>query len=131
LSLLGSAVLALMIRAIFALCALCAACSSSSEPSQTASGGDSGSAGGSSCPDLSGAWDVTAHCEASLIGMTLQVTDNACALSFAAPFDSFSGSVSADGKITLSGPQECSGTATANAISMNCTPGTCIVKLSR
>jgi hypothetical protein len=31
----------------------------------------------------------------------------------------------------LSGPQSCTGTATASAISMTCTPGTCTVKLTR
>jgi hypothetical protein len=117
-----------MIRSSFAVFVLCAACSGSSDP---APAGSAGSAGNSSCPDLSGAWDVTAHCESSLIGMTLQVTENDCMLSMAAPFDAFTGSVTADGTITLSGPQSCTGTATASAVSMNCTPGTCVVKLSR
>jgi len=52
-------------------------------------------------------------------------------VSFASPFDAFSGSVTSDGKITLSGPQGCSGTATATSVSMNCTPDPCPVKLTR
>ncbi len=103
------------------LCAACAACSSSSSD-------PSGEPGNGSCPDLSGAWDITAHCEPSFIGMTVQVTENACALSFSAPFDGFSGSVTPDGKITLSGPQSCTGTATTSDVSMNCAQGTCPVK---
>jgi len=35
------------------------------------------------------------------------------------------------GKITLSGPQSCTGTVTANSISMTCTPGMCEVTLAR
>jgi hypothetical protein len=109
------------------LCAHLAACSSDS--SDAGPQGGAGSTG--SCPDMSGAWDITAHCDSSFIGMTLQVSQNACALSFAAPFDEFSGSVTEGGKITLSGPQSCTGTATTTAVSMNCSPGTCVVKLMK
>ncbi|HEY0462594.1 MAG TPA: hypothetical protein VGC79_00220, partial [Polyangiaceae bacterium] len=117
-----------MIRSIVAIGALCVACGSSSDPSHPqASGGEAGSdssagnpgsdggaanpgSGGNagnpaSCPNLSGAWDVTAHCDASLVGMTLLVTQNACLRSLAAPFDAFRGRLTADGTITLSGPQ--------------------------
>ena len=110
---------------------LCAACSGSSDASPSQPEGNAGDTGSGSCPDLSGAWDVTAHCDPSLIGKSLLVTQNSCSLSFAAPFDAFSGSVTADGTITLSGPQSCTGTASTSAVSMNCTPGTCVVKLSR
>ena len=47
------------------------------------------------------------------------------------PFNGFTGTVTADGKVTVSGPQSCTGTATSSAISMSCTPGTCSVTLSR
>jgi len=117
-----------MLRSSLTILVLCAACGSSSDPAPAGSAGNPGS---SRCPDLSGAWDVTAHCESSLIGMTLQVTENDCKLSMAAPFDKFTGNVTADGTITLSGPQSCTGTATASAVTMNCTPGTCVVKLAR
>jgi hypothetical protein len=33
--------------------------------------------------------------------------------------------------VVLSGPQSCTGTASASSISMTCTPGTCPVKLAR
>jgi hypothetical protein len=97
----------------------------------SASPGGGGASGNSSCPDVSGSWKVTKHCEASLVGATLDVTETSCALTFAAPFDQFMGSVTADGKITLSGPQSCTGTATAQSVSMVCTPGTCDVTLAR
>jgi hypothetical protein len=63
--------------------------------------------------------------------MSLMVTETNCALSFAPPFDGFSGSVTSAGKITLSGPQSCTGSATESAVTMTCTPGTCVVKLAR
>jgi hypothetical protein len=80
---------------------------------------------------VSRTWKITAHCDASLVGMTLDVTQKDCGLSFAAPFDQFMGSVTTDGKITLSGPQSCTGSASADAISMSCTPGACNVTLVR
>jgi len=43
----------------------------------------------------------------------------------------FTGTVTADAKISLSGPQSCTGTAGATSISMSCTPGICAVTLSR
>ncbi|HEX2671698.1 MAG TPA: hypothetical protein VHM25_12540 [Polyangiaceae bacterium] len=102
----------------------------------SANAGSAGSAnaGGTndgSCPDVSGEWTVSQHCESSLIGMTLTVTENACVLSFASPFDAIDGSVSSDGKILLSGPQSCTGTATSTSVSMNCTPDPCPVELAR
>jgi hypothetical protein len=122
-----------MIRNLFVLgvcCALCSACGGSSDASPAASSAGSGNAG-DSCPDVSGAWQVTDHCDSSLIGMTMNVTETACALTFSKPFDVFSGNVTTDGKITISGVQTCTGNASSSAISMSCTPGTCVVKLSR
>jgi len=113
----------------------CSACGDSSDPEPSpGSAGESGNAGGAgsaSCPDVSGNWTIAAHCDASLIGLTLKVTETDCSLSFAPPFDVFSGSVTTDGKITLSGAQSCTGTATASSVSMSCTPAPCAVKLAR
>ena len=124
-----------MLRALCAAVLLLSACSSSSSggAGAGADAGSAGSAGAASagCPDVSGTWKVTAHCDSTLVGMSLTVTETACALAFAAPFNGFNGNVSDTGKITLSGPQSCTGDATASAISMTCTPGTCIVKLAR
>ena len=111
------------------------ACGSDSGSASPADSGGSGGGGGASsnptCPDVSGAWQITQHCDASLIGMTLSVTQQGCALTFAAPFDSFMGSVTSDGNISLSGPQTCTGTATADSVRMVCSPGACNVTLAR
>ena len=122
----------LLVMSVMALVsAACGGSSDSPNPGGNAGSGNAGGADNGSCPDLSGEWTLTEHCESSFVGMTLKVTENACVLSFAAPFDAFSGSVTAAGKITLSGPQSCTGTATATSVSMNCTPDPCPVKLAR
>lgn len=36
-----------------------------------------------------------------------------------------------DSKVTISGPQSCTGTASQGAMALSCTPGTCEVALSR
>ncbi|MGH7296410.1 MAG: hypothetical protein ACRELB_15840 [Polyangiaceae bacterium] len=105
-----------------------AACSSSSSGSGSA-GGDGGGAGG--CPDVSGAWTVTAHCDPSLVGSAVNVTETSCALTFAPPFDGFTGTIDASGNITLGGPQTCTGKGSATSFAMTCTPGTCQVTLAR
>lgn len=83
------------------------------------------------CPDVTGTWTVTKHCDASLVGASAVVSQHGCALSFAAPFDAFSGSVAADDTVTLNGPQSCTGKAATASISLSCTPGTCDVTLTR
>jgi hypothetical protein len=80
---------------------------------------------------VAGTWTITAHCVSSFVGQSAVVTQNGCALSFGQPFDGFSGNVTSDDKLSLSGPQTCSGTATATSIAMTCTPNTCNVTLSR
>ena len=119
-----------MVRNVFPLLPLLLVlgCSSGS-PTASPASGDSGASG--ACPDTAGAWMITAHCDPSLIGQSVTVTQTDCSLSFAAPFDGFTGTVGPDGKVVLSGPQSCTGTASASSISMTCTPGTCPVKLAR
>jgi len=121
----------LLVMSVLALVSGCGGSSDSPNAGGNAGSGNAGGAGNDSCPDVSGEWTLTEHCESSFIGMTLNVTENACALTFAAPFDAFSGSVTPGGKITLNGPQSCSGTATSTSVSMNCTPDPCPVKLAR
>lgn len=103
-------------------CLLLVGCGSSSTDEKQSDG---------SCPSVAGSWTVTKHCESSLVGMSASVTQQSCALTFAAPFNGFTGQVSADGGVTLSGPQSCSGTFANDAIDLTCTPGTCLVTLSR
>src|SRR6185369_8751449 len=98
-------------RTLSVLLLLLSACSSSESSSSTESNGEAGP-----CPDLGGTWEVTAHCDPSLIGKNAVVTQASCSLSFAPPFNGFEGIVSNDGKVTLSGPQSCNGTAGAASI---------------
>jgi len=104
-------------------------CGSSSSESPDGSGGTNAG----TCPNLTGTWKVTMHCEASLVGMSAALTQTGCSLGFAAPFDGFTGSVNADGEVTLSGPQSCTGNVSSSSslISLACTPGTCAVTLSK
>ena len=123
----------MMIRTLFALglgCALSSGCSSNSSDPASA-GSAAGSSGTGHCPDLSGAWQVDAHCEASLVGMSLEITQTGCTFSVSAPFDQFSGSVASDGAVSLSGPQSCTGQATTSEVTLSCTPAPCPVKLGR
>jgi len=86
---------------------------------------------GAACPNLIGDWKVASHCDPSLVGQNATIAQSNCALSFAPPFDGFTGTVSADAKLTLSGPQTCTGTAGTDTLELSCTPGTCTVKLTR
>jgi hypothetical protein len=90
---------------------------------------DGGGGGGGACPNLAGNWKVTQHCDTSLVGQSASATQKDCTLTFAAPFDGFTGTVTSDGKISMSGPQTCTGTASASSIVLTCTPGTCAVTL--
>ncbi|HET9932752.1 MAG TPA: hypothetical protein VFQ35_18740 [Polyangiaceae bacterium] len=109
-------------RSLLIGCLLALGCGSSSTNEPSPNG---------SCPSLAGAWTVTKHCDASLVGMTATVNQQTCSLSFASPFNGFSGQVTADGAVTLSGPQSCTGSVANDAIDLTCTPGTCLVTLSR
>ncbi|HVW27510.1 MAG TPA: hypothetical protein VHC69_19230 [Polyangiaceae bacterium] len=116
-----------MSKSLFALAVLACACGSDSSGAPSKSAG----ANGDSCPDVAGTWAVTKHCDASLVGASAVVSESNCALSFQPPFNGFTGSVGADGSITLSGPQSCSGTVSQDSISLSCTPSPCDVALSR
>lgn len=118
-----------MAKLSFVLALLACACGSDSSgtPSNSAGGGGNDAA----CPDITGTWAVTKHCDASLVGASAVVTQHDCKLSFAAPFDGFTGSVGADGTIVLSGPQSCTGKPATDSIALSCTPGTCDVTLTR
>lgn len=120
-----------MFRRLFAAALLLAGCGSGDgSPAPAGAGGESdGKDGG--CPDVSGQWTVAKHCDASLVGLDLTVSETDCALTFAAPFNRFMGSVDAARNITLSGPQDCTGAVSATTITMVCTPGTCDVSLER
>jgi hypothetical protein len=116
---------------------LCACGSSSSDGGGGGGAGANGSAGaaGAACPSLAGTWTIKTHCVSSFVGQTVMVTQSACSLSLAAPFDGYSGNVKSDGTLDVTGPtasgtQECMGTATASSMSLSC-PGPCAVTLGR
>ncbi|MFO0669006.1 MAG: hypothetical protein U0235_05155 [Polyangiaceae bacterium] len=90
---------------------------------------NTGTSGG--CPDTTGTWKVTKHCDASLVGSNAVITQKDCKLSFAAPFNGFTGTIDSAGKVTLSGPQSCTGNVQGSGITMACTPGTCAVELAK
>ena len=129
-----------MARRLIVAVVLLSACSSTSGTSSGTgassgtsggSSGSSGSSGSAACPNVAGAWKITAHCDASLVGQALTISQTDCALAFSAPFNGFTSTLTTDGKISVSGPQTCTGTASATAVSMTCTPGTCLVTLGR
>ena len=98
------------------------------------SSSDSGSPSGA-CPNLAATWTITAHCVSSFVGQTVTVAQSSCALTFAAPFDGYTGTVASDGSLNVTGPtatgtQDCTGTATASTLDLSC-PGPCDVTLTR
>ncbi len=109
----------------------CGSSSDSGAPPSAAAAAGAGATAATGCPDVSGTWTITQHCDATLVGQTLKVMQSDCTLSMASPFDQFMGSVTQDDKISLTGPQTCSGSATTDAVSMMCTPGNCTVVLAR
>jgi len=120
--------IATMGKLSFLLALLACACGSDSSGTPSNSTGGNGNA---ACPDITGTWAVTKHCDASLVGASAVVSQHDCTLSFAAPFNGFNGNVGTDGTVTLSGPQSCTGKVAASSIDLACTPGTCEVTLSR
>jgi len=97
---------------------------------------DGGPGGG--CPNIAGDWTITDHCEASAVGGGLVVTQTGCAIESSGTFPAgWGGSVDAAGGITMTGPigegmtLTCVGSVTGESINMTCTPGGCVVGLSR
>lgn len=82
------------------------------------------------CPSMGGTWKIATHCAAAYVGQTAPIAQDGCALTFSAPYDSFKGTVTAEGKFTMSGMSQgitvtCDGTATSTNLAMSCLPGPC------
>ena len=78
-----------------------------------------------SCPDVSGTWIFEDHCEASLIGLPYEVTQDGCQLTVSTP--GWGGSIDAQGVVTLSGPTDgatltCVGQAEDGRLESSCAP---------
>jgi hypothetical protein len=114
------------------------ACSSDSDSGGSSGGNGTGGTGGSSgqCASIDGAWTIKSHCVSSQVGTTVTVHQNGCQIESVDPWTGWSGSVTAAGGISMSGPagtgstMTCTGTAAGSAITMSCNP-TCDVQLSR
>ena len=70
---------------------------------------------GPQCPDVSGLWKVTQHCQPSAVGSQLAVQQSGC--NFSTSGGEFNGSVASSGEVSVTGslagfPIQCSGTAT-------------------
>ena len=100
-------------------------------------GSDQPTGTGGTCPDISGTWTITNHCESEMIGSPATVLQNGCSITVSEW--NFTGTVSSSGAITMSGspsgdPMTCTGTASTSTISVNCTEtgesGSCAVTLS-
>lgn len=93
--------------------------------------------GSASCPDISGAWVIADHCQASAVGGGLTVTQTGCSITSSGTFPpGWTGTVNPEGGITMTGPGgemtlTCTGNVTGGTITMNCAPGTCNVRLTR
>jgi hypothetical protein len=88
-----------------------------------------------SCPNLAGTWTIASHCGTSLVGMSVAVAQDTCAISTGGAFAGLSGDVASDGSFMLAGTVSgmsvsCTGTATATRIDETCT-GNCSVTLTR
>src|SRR5882724_10593991 len=97
------------VKPFFSLRLLLIACGSSSW---------GGPAGKGACPSLAVTWTITSHCVSTFVGQAVSVSQSACALTFAAPFAGYTGSVASDGTVNVTGPtangtQDCTGTTTA------------------
>lgn len=85
------------------------------------------------CPDVSGPWTVREHCSQDMIGLVSTITQDGCSISsdWGGPAP-FTGAVSSDGALTMSGStgetvQTCTGSLADDTITLDCTPDACHV----
>lgn len=91
--------------------------------------------GDAACLAIDGSWNISNHCQTSVVGTTATVHQSGCSISAVDPWTGWSGSMTPGDGITMSGPagtaqMTCTGTVTASAITMSCNP-TCDVELTR
>lgn len=93
--------------------------------------------GGGNCTNVAGTWTILEHCEGEFMGQQVSVTQDGCSVTYASPFDGWTGSITGS-TITMSGPAggdtlTCTGTASESSISVACpgSGGTCNVVLGK
>jgi hypothetical protein len=90
---------------------------------------------GNECPEVSGTWKIEQHCQADLVDQTFTVTQEECAFTLSEPFQGWQGTLTSSGEVTVGGTYDqielnCTGTATSDTLSGDCTP-TCPYKYIR
>jgi len=88
---------------------------------------DSADDDSASCPDVSGTWTLTEHCEADLIGSALEIVQVGCDLTEFGTWEGWTGTVEPDGSTQWSGnagttPMTCTGAFVGNTVSVTCDP---------
>jgi hypothetical protein len=83
------------------------------------------SSSNSKCEDLSGVWNITAHCQASLVNQTATFAQTECGLNVASPVagQTVTGTVAADGSLTLDvlpDNIQCQGTVSGDTMHLTC-----------
>lgn len=98
---------------------------------------DSGTTGtgGGDCPNQSGVWTLTEHCQPDYVGVSMTLTQLGCSLSQIDPWEGWSGTVAADGSMTWSGPageqdMTCHATVSGDSMTVSCDPP-CDVRATR
>jgi hypothetical protein len=92
--------------------------------------------GGTDCPDVAGSWTIRDHCEASLVGDPVVITQNGCSFTadwgggsvFTGTFTGNTGTMTGDtGSQTLT----CTGDLVSDTWTVDCTPGNCQVVVQK
>jgi hypothetical protein len=120
-----------VLASLFALTLASSSCGGSTDDTP---GTSTGGSGGGACPNLAGTWTVAKHCQSALVGSAVTITQNGC--SFKDETYGFTGTLDGKGTLTASGggvSATCTGSATAKAITENCTVSgqLCTVSLTR
>jgi hypothetical protein len=105
--------------------------------------GDSGSSkpdgsvksDGGGCPSAAGQYTITKHCTAALVGSSVTVSQSGCSITKVDPWTGWTGTVGADGSMTMSGPgastnMSCTATLSGTTYNLTCNP-TCDVALQK
>ena len=97
--------------------------------------GGSGGDGSGACPQIAGAYTITAHCVAAQIGTEVNVSQSGCTLTQFDPWTGWSGTISPGGGMSWSGDagstlMTCTGSYSQGVITGSCTPS-CDVTLTK